>query len=60
MDSSLDGFDELRHIAVARVETGVCVYDPDDGAGQCIVAVAERFDEYLAQEEREVGVAVGG
>ena len=60
VDSALDGFNELRYISVARVETRVRVHDPDNGPREGIVAVAERFDEDFAQEEREVRVAVGG
>jgi hypothetical protein len=60
LDPALDGFDELRDIAVARVETGVRVHDADDRAGEGVFAVAERFDEDFAEEEGEMGVAVGG
>ncbi len=60
LDPALDGFDELRDIAVARVETRVRVHDADDGAGEGVFAVAERFYEDFAEEEGEMGVAVGG
>lgn len=60
LDPALDGFDELRDIAVARVETRVRVHDADDGAGEGVFTVAERFDEDFAEEEGEMGVAVGG
>ncbi|POR32779.1 hypothetical protein TPAR_07008 [Tolypocladium paradoxum] len=44
----------------ARVEAGVGVGDADDGPREGVLAVPEGFDEDLAQEEREVGVAVEG
>ena len=60
MDASLYGFDELRNVGVAGVETGEGVDDADDGAGQGVVAVSGGFDEGFAEEKGEVGVAVGG
>ena len=60
LNPTLDGFDKLRDIAVARIETRIRVHDSDDGTGEGIFAVAERFDEDLAEEEGEVRVAVGG
>lgn len=60
MHSSLDGFDELGYVGVARVEAGVGVDNSNDGAGERILAVSKGFDENLAEEEGEVGIAVGG
>lgn len=59
LNPTLHGFDKLWHVTVARVETGVSVYDADDWSGEGIFAVSERFDEDFAQEEGEVCVAVG-
>ena len=57
-DAALHRFDELHHVAVAGVVGTACVDDADDGALQGGVAVARAFDEGLAQEERELAVAV--
>jgi hypothetical protein len=35
MDASLCGFDELRDVGVARIETGVRVDDADQRSGKC-------------------------
>lgn len=56
-DAALGRLDELRHVAVAWVEGRECVDEADDGLGERVVTVAERFDEDFAQEEREVRVA---
>jgi hypothetical protein len=48
LNPTFDGFDKLRDITVARIETRVRIHDSDDGAGKCIFAVAERFDEDFA------------
>lgn len=42
------------------VEGRVGVDDADDGPGKGVLAVAQGFDEDFAEEEGEVGVAVGG
>lgn len=60
MYTALHGLDELRDIGVTRVEARACVDDAHDGAREGILAVAGGFDEDFAQEEGEVGVAVGG
>jgi hypothetical protein len=51
MDTTLDGFDELRYISMARVETGISVHDANDGTRESIFAVTECFDEDFSQEE---------
>lgn len=60
VDAALDGFEELGDVGVAGVEAGVGVDDADDGPGEGVFRVAEGFDEDFAQEEGEVGIAVGG
>jgi hypothetical protein len=58
LDTSFRCLYQLGDICMARVEARVRVYDADNGPGQSIIAVAKRFDEDLAQEEREVRIAV--
>jgi len=58
MDPTLDSFDKLWNIAMARIEAGISVHNSDDRTGKCIFAVAERFDKDLSQEEREMRIAV--
>ena len=60
LDPTLDGFDELRDVAVARIEARIRIHNSDDRTRKCIFAVAERFDKDLPQEKREMCVAVGG
>ena len=45
LDPTLDGFDKLWDIAVARIEARIRIHNSDDRTRQCIFAVAERFDE---------------
>lgn len=45
LNTSFDGLDELRHIGVAWIEAGVCVYDSNDWPTQSIFAVAHYFDQ---------------
>lgn len=59
LNAAFDGVNELWDIAVAWVETRVCVDDTDDGTRQGIFTVSECLDEHFPQEEGEVGVAVG-
>ena len=54
--AALGRLDELRHVAVARVEGGIGVNEADDGLGERVVAVAERLDEDFAQKQREVWI----
>lgn len=44
---------------MTRVEAGVGVYDSDDGTGKGVFTVAGGFNKGFAQEEGEVGIAVG-
>ena len=60
LHAALHSIDELRNVGVAGVKAGICVYDADYRSGECIFGVAKGFDENFAQEEGEVGVAVGG
>jgi hypothetical protein len=57
--AALDRVDELRHVAVARVVVAEGVGDADDRACERVVGKTHRFHERLAQEQRELGVAVG-
>ena len=59
-DAALDRFDQLRDVAVARVEVAVGVGDADDRPVERVVGIALGLDEGLAQEQREAGVAVAG
>jgi hypothetical protein len=59
LHTPLDGLDELGNVGMAGVEARVGVDDADDGAGQGIFAVSQCFDEYFAQKEREMCIAVG-
>ena len=56
--AALDRVDELRHVAVAGVVVAEGVGDADDRPRERVVREAHRLDEGLAQEERELGVAV--
>ena len=60
MDAAFRGLEKLWRIAVAGIEPGIGVYDPDYGPGESVLGVAEGFDEDFAEEEGEVRVAVGG
>ena len=56
--AALDRLDQLGHVAVAGVVVAEGVGDADDRPLQRVVGIAHRLDEGLAQEQREVGVAV--
>ena len=58
LDSSFDGLDELGDVCVARVESTVCVDDPDDWSGKGVFAIACGFDESFPEEEGEVCIAI--
>ena len=47
-------------VRMARIEIAVRVGDADDGPRERVVGIAHRLDERLAQEQREVRVAVAG
>ncbi|MNS53029.1 hypothetical protein D3C72_857720 [compost metagenome] len=57
-DAALDGFDQLRRVAVAGVVAAARVDDADDRTGQGVVGQAGALDERLAQEQRKALVAV--
>jgi hypothetical protein len=56
--AALDRGDDLRHVAVAGVVVAEGVGDADDRPREGVVRQPHRLDERLAQEERELGVAV--
>jgi hypothetical protein len=60
VNASLHSFHELRDLRVAWVETRVGVDDAHYRSGESVFAVAGGLDEYFAQKEREVSVAVRG
>ena len=60
LHATLGGLDELRDVGMTWVEAGVSVDDADDGAGEGVVCIPQGFDEDFAEEEGEVGVAIGG
>ena len=59
-DAPLDGLNQLRRVAVARVVGAAGVGNADDRALQGAVGVARALDESLAQKQRETLVAVVG
>jgi hypothetical protein len=60
VNASLYSFHKLRDLRVAWVETRVGVDDAHYRSGESVFAVAGGLDEYFAQKEREVSVAVRG
>src|SRR6202011_5855326 len=59
-DSALHRRDELRNRRVARIEFAIGVGDPDDRTLERVVGISHGLDEGLAQEQRELRVAVAG
>ena len=57
-DAALNRFDQIRHRAMAGVESAEGVGDAYDGAVECIVRIAHRLDESGAQKQRKILVAV--
>ena len=58
--AALHRLDQLRHVAVTRIEIGIGVGDADDRTIERVIGIAHRLDEGLAQEQREILVAVTG
>jgi hypothetical protein len=52
--------DQARDVAVAWVEIGKRVGDPDDRPLERVVGKAGRLDEGLAQKERKARIAIAG
>ncbi len=58
MTPRFDRGNELRHRRMAGIEVAVRVRDADDRSLERVVGVAHRLGEGLAQEQRELCVAV--
>ncbi len=58
--SALYAFDQVGHVAVARIEVAEGIGHADDRAIEGIVRVAAGLDKGFAQEQRETGVTIAG
>ena len=56
--SALHALDQVGHVAVAGIVVAESIGNADDGPVERIVGIARRLDKGLAQEQRELGVAV--